>query len=527
MEESYTAHGPSNPQPSLVHSFVYGFNRLLSLPQTRRFTGSKRATPAAPYDSSTLRAGDHDMVQVEYFWYNRHGIQKKKATQRILYAGKTEKNRSTTPSNFDPAKASSTEKYKKSELNRPNSQSAHMIKRRGKSANQTWLEQQAHNALSGPSDTGPPKGTKRVKTSTWRTALPYPLFCHTSAMSGEHAVDGPAPSPPDTGQMRSTPDADFFDRVDRDRLRTLIDAQFAVSVRFNDFGACDNFLQLVRCDFGARINDVNRPKQFNFLKLKVVWSQFLTNEDIKRDMFSALSAFELLLLRAFLVRFGHLRSNQRLPAKAAELGALARVNRDYQCERVMLATVLKLVFKRLMHAFSKNQDQPYHSDMRTVKLDRGENAEFYAHYFGGLTDASRSLQDFYICEEVLQDSTRMVRYIRWMGQSEPMRAAVFKFCSPGFRADMLGEFDPRSRSIAGSALLRRHKYYVADRINKRLNNYEIVLNQFDTVHDRQRVLRWMGVILKDLSLNPRLIVPCTIFQLERAVQLFMEYFTKM
>ena len=102
---------------------------------------------------------------------------------------------------------------------------------------------------------------------------------------------------------------DFRD-VSQDNLIKLIESIFNQQQSLTGFGPRDSFIDAVKREFGGNLNDQQKAKNFNFLPLKIVWSQFLSNEKVSPEHVKNMSAFEHLLFRAFLVRFGYVTRTQ-------------------------------------------------------------------------------------------------------------------------------------------------------------------------------------------------------------------------
>ena len=286
-------------------------------------------------------------------------------------------------------------------------------------------------------------------------------------------------------------------------------------------------MDAVERTFGANLRNDKETKSFNFLPLKIVLSQFLSSERLGPRQVAEMSPFEHLLLRTYLIRFGYLTKTQQVDLAGQDIRALLKARCKRNSERQMLELVFKMVFKKLRHPFSESsRGKPYHSDMSPISLSAQENTRFYSHYFGNLLTEETPLEHFFVTEQILSDSALMVDYIAKIKASGLITRDIFKFVSKSGTTVDADNWDMQRYSIKGSQLFRRYKYRTADLVNKRLTNYEIVLNQFDPEKERDTLLRWMGIILRDLRLNPTVKIPCNVYELDEAVRLFLNYWVK-
>ena len=303
-------------------------------------------------------------------------------------------------------------------------------------------------------------------------------------------------------------------------LQSLIEAKMQLLDQFNGFDLQNGFIATVKREIGINLNFRGQTKQFNFHALKIVWSQFLSGERVSSDYLACMSPFEHLIFRVFLSRFGYVSRNCPRELDSHHLQKVLRVVLSRNSEKSMLQTALRAVLKKLMHPFCSGTDnKTFHSDMRPVSLTRSERGQFFAYYFqDGFEPDDEAL------DSLMQDSLLMIQFIKKMSESERVQKDITKFL---FSADTESErgFCHSGRySVSQSLALRRHKYEIADKISKRLTNYELVLNCLSSKSNPELILRWMGLILQDLGLNPQVSVPCNVFELEEALGLFLQYF---
>lgn len=365
---------------------------------------------------------------------------------------------------------------------------------------------------------------------------PFPLFCQIQQENSDFWINPEYVK----GNQKKAPASNLENEenkvnincIEEEELIKNINRTYKFDLKYNDFFPKLSFIETIRREFGQNLNDIHKNRNFNFLKLKIVWSQFLSNEKIKSNHFDKMSSFELLLFKTFLFRFGYLSKTKssdnedlkRFPIDLNTIQNLAAKVKIVRTEQQMLECALKQVFKKLMHRFSlKNKDKQFYSDMGTIHLTANENEQFYRHYFGDLCDEQRTLNYFYITESILSSTVKMIDYIRKMKQSPRVLEEIKKFCFNFDNKKRFEDIEHSEISISGSTLLKRHKYDIADKINKRINNYEIILNQFNHKLEKNKIYRWMGIILRDLKLNPKVKIPWNIFELNESVKLLVKY----
>ena len=358
--------------------------------------------------------------------------------------------------------------------------------------------------------------TKRTKAAQKRAFLTHP----PNPNPNETLTLAPSPKNPNQS-ITDLSTADLKQKVNRYFQKNQLDQTY--------FDPKDSFITRIKEEFGISLSDRAKQKPFTFLHLKILWSQLLSAEEVNPAYFKDLGCFEHLIFRTFLFRFGYITELKEYPSSRDDGAQIKETFNNIQqkykglrSEEEMLGFALKAVFKKLMHPFSRDSKQAeFFSDMRTIQLDPLESRRFYEHYFGQLEEYARDPKRFQITEKTLRDVGRMRAYICSMAKSPKLLRDVFRFLYR-YRAGervVLGKpgSDPRG---FGVDLVKRQKYDIADKVNKRVNNYEIILNQFDVCLDQQHIVRWLGVILRDLRLNPKVKVPWSLLELKEAVTFF-------
>lgn len=369
-----------------------------------------------------------------------------------------------------------------------------------------------------------PTSSKQIRPEEESEALPYPQFlipkysCEGNQIS-KKAQKATSYFVESKSKCEKDHILSYFEETGPSELLAKLGEAKAEDNNSHVFQRKDAFIAHVKKCFGSKLGDSRRPKRFNFMPLKVVWSQFLCNESISKAQFDRMSAFERLLFAKFLLRFGYIRRNGSVPFDL-ESTAVERLLKDYQSsktENQLLAFAVREVFKRLMHPFSDRLGNiPFHRDMRLVRLNQRETHRFYAHYFGGCMDTIKRAR---LSDKIFADSSALREYITTvLSQSSRLLDEIVGYCWKEKRGVSFDEVNPNELNISYSQLLERYKYDTADKINRRINNYEIVLNNFDPVEDQEDILHWMRLILRDLGENPKVKIPFNVFEVNDAMQ---------
>lgn len=309
----------------------------------------------------------------------------------------------------------------------------------------------------------------------------------------------------------------FFKTIDQEDLVRFIESTFQETPKFNDFNGTDSFINHIKKKFGNGLNDKNRFKHFNFLSLKIVWSQFLTKERINKNHLKKLTSFEKLIFQSFLIRFGYVQKGRQFKLTVQNLEKLQNLtNLRIKTEKQMLSYSLKQIFKRVMYPFfNKKRNSKFLMDMRMIHLTRAECLKLFGHYFQKTLQKNENLNEFIISEGTLKSSESMIKYISKLVRSTEMVEVIGNY---------LGWYSKEKMKYKDFGnIYKRQRYEIADKINKRINNYEIILNQFHGDKERKRVFHWMGIILRDLRLNPKLKIPWSLPELKESLKLLKKY----
>ena len=510
-EKSFCQQNCESNEQFLLTAYTYSLDREINRPNILRATSTLKAIKNHQQSRQTPKKSKSDSFLFTHFvWIYSDNIYLNQFKQQI------------TPCQDLLAK-SPNRNNEFFEVAQPSQTAKHVISKTEICQSKYTINKNAPQHRPGPSDcflSNQPGKTCKDQTryleetlsNSGGNALPYPA-CFAPEGITEHLAQNQILA----GQPQN-PNQRFLD-IKHPELKKLIEASVDPQVSFNNFDPHSAFIAKVKREFGHRLNDQTRVKPFNFLPLKVVWSQFLSGERVSPDYLKQFTGFEHLLFRTFMLRCGYKTNVEKLELDPRQLQTILQSTLRRNSERDMLQTALKAVYKKLMHSFSRQKGQkPFHSSMGVLRLDRAETSRFYSHYFG-----AESSEADHLSERILGDSWLMIGHIAKMGRSERMCTDVLKFLRAPQANPHLEMRAQRRYSISQSAALRRHKYDIADQINKRTTNYEIVLNQFDPDRESARVLRWMGTILRDLKLNPRVRLPCDAFQLEECFQLLLRY----
>ena len=321
----------------------------------------------------------------------------------------------------------------------------------------------------------------------------------------------------------------IFKKIPVDDLVQKINDTFEPSVAAADFTSKDNFVKKVQKIFDENLDDSKKSKIFNFLNLKIVWVQFLWMQKISRRHLEDLTPFEKILFRTFLIRFGYLPKNKEFDFSWEQLRRLQiSSNSIVMTEKEMLECVFRQVLKRLMYPyFAKASLRNYNGDMRTVNLRYKENLKFCQDYFKEHIDSTENIKDYLINEGIFKSTKSMIAYLKKISRSTKMCKEIDEFLKSDSRILSNAFENSKSRNANACNIVERYNKEIADKICKRVTNYEIVLNQFDPKIEQKKVLKWMGVMIKDLSLNPRTRIHFSVSQLKESILLFNKYLNKL
>ena len=318
----------------------------------------------------------------------------------------------------------------------------------------------------------------------------------------------------------------YFKKNTNNQLKMKIEKFFKETSTFNEFNLTDSFIRKIKYKFGDKLTDKRKTKWCRFINLKIVWCQFLCNEKINQEKFKKMNAFEKILLQTFLKRNGYLLmedEDELTYQKLSKLNEIKCKGFQYQrTEKEMLDFSIKQVFKKLMYSyFNKIPGKEFFSDMRMISLNREQNYKMFQDLFSEALEKHESVEDFFINEHIMSNEKRMIEYIQKMSRSKKIK---------GIFADYLSKQGEYKNKIIGKKFskefYKRHKYDIADKLNKRINNYEIILNQFDPDMEESYILEWLGIIIKDLALNPRVKIPWNISDLDKSMTFFLDRFYK-
>ena len=327
-------------------------------------------------------------------------------------------------------------------------------------------------------------------------------------------------------------------KMSREQLCAEINSKFDSTSKFNDFPCSQSFWNQNRLIFGADLHHHFKTKYVTISNFKKVCIQFLSDEPIEDKAFQNFIPFERFLLLCLLIRFGYIPKGRVLPTTTFELEQLKSVNQDTASERLMLCTALTYIINEVVGPILK-QNYPHafaDSDpLLIINLDKepfclrflkneAECRLFVEHFYRGKPEKEEMLKDFCLSNHFFKNSTEMVWLIKLMRLSKPLEQAICEFCFAKYREYGTTNFDGSKYSIEDSRLANVHKCSIRSHIEHLMEQYPIVLNQFDPVQEKTKICKWMGVILRDLSLHECLKIPCSMLQLEAAFDLFFQYF---
>ena len=275
--------------------------------------------------------------------------------------------------------------------------------------------------------------------------------------------------------------------------------------------------------FSSQQNNRN-VKNFNFFNLKSVLSRFLLNKELCEKTLNKLSAFERLILQTCLVTHGYIPQNQRFCLSKQNLSGLLVVKLKMNSLGRMLRLALKYVLKHLKCPFAAGRvHKSFYSETGPTSLDPHGNARFNNRYFGAELARLTQLEHHYFTEDSLSRSQFFFTNKSRQSRLCPVFKDIQKYVLGKSPCIDRRNFSSCVYSIDGSQIAEHHKYVIREKIGQKLASYEIELNQFDPQKDQTQILEQMGLILRDLRLNPRAEIPCNILELDEAVQMLLSY----
>ena len=292
------------------------------------------------------------------------------------------------------------------------------------------------------------------------------------------------------------------------------------------FRDSESFINQIKTSFRGNISERKKSKHFNFMNLKFVFCQFLSEESINKEYLQKLSAFEQTILVCFLKRYKYFDESIEpsfcLINTPEKLEALRSKSKGKLSELQVYQIAIREIFKKLMYSFCQGQKKfSFYKNMKIIHLNKQETNDFYTHYFKDCTKEGEEIKDFFISESMLLDLEKITEYTNKMKQSKKMIDDILKyFLDPKANASNFKQY--LEEDEFGKEFIRRIKFNIADKVNKRVNNYEIVLNQWDACEDKKKIIMWMSIIYRDFMRNPNVKVPNQISNVQESVKRFLK-----
>lgn len=321
----------------------------------------------------------------------------------------------------------------------------------------------------------------------------------------------------------------YFEKISMETLTEKIENCVEESYKINDFCRRDGFIHNIKDKFGSSLNDKNMEKHVNLINLKIVWAQFLLKRKISRSHLKGFSAFEKIIFLVYLRRFGFIADIKKY-GKLDDAAAIEQLsNLNQKSENRLLRFALKQMFKKIMYSFfNKHPRRRFETDLRPIKISKNENVKMTCHYFSDIMREDESIEDYMITEDTLSRTSSMVHFIRRMARS-PRMCAFVDACfgksgsdESGFLAQI--SCKPGDLNSKTNQLLLRQQNEILNKINQRVTNFEIILNQFNPVFEKNKIIEWMAIIVRDFKLNPNLNVCWGFGELKESFQVFFKYF---
>ena len=269
------------------------------------------------------------------------------------------------------------------------------------------------------------------------------------------------------------------------------------------------FIESIKSELSFYITDVNKNKNFDFVSLKILWSQFISGEPIAQSPSRKLSGFEKQVFSMYLKRAGYIPQPILISDDLKEITELQNDTfESKKSTKELLVFALKNIFKKLMFSFFYESDTSFFTCFKTIQLTALESKMFYEYYFGDVAnEMSLNICNFYLTKEVLNDERSMLLYLEKMAKSDLMIIEINKYLNVNVLEEDESDLAKLKRKILQSDSYKKQKYEIANHIDKRVNNFEIVLNQFDESKQANEILRWMKIILNDIKFNPKFRIP--------------------
>ena len=317
---------------------------------------------------------------------------------------------------------------------------------------------------------------------------------------------------------------DFFKEVSLGDLIDMVNQYFKTNSNSgSSFLYSESFTRQFREHFDDCQNDIHKEQNFRFMSLKIILCQFLSVEKLKHEMLRKLTPFEHLVFFTLLKRLGYVNNIQEYQdiKKKEDSFYFAELRQKCLCrrsEQEMLTQALELCIKKLTHPFkAANKNKKFYSNITSVALSEDESEDFFAHYFGDSPEYSSNPASFKVLTQKLDSSEKVQKAIKIIKKSSKILDDIHQFVFPS--AAQSKKKIPSSLSNLGIEAIRRQKYQIAFSINILVNNFSIALNQFDPVLERKRIVEWMSIIIRDLAMNPRIVIPWNLLELNESVSL--------
>lgn len=331
--------------------------------------------------------------------------------------------------------------------------------------------------------------------------------------------------------LKKTKNYNYFQNIEIYELIEKIENTIEETNTHDEFNNCDGFIFKIKQKFGHFLNDKNMVRNFNLINLKVVWAQFLLNKTISRSHLKQMSSFEKIIFLTYLRRFGYIQNVDKY-INLKNINELEKLNNSNQkSEKQLLAFALKLIFKKIIYSyFNKDSKRPFEKDNRPIRISKQEKVKMTHDYFSENLKTNKSIEDFIINEEILTKTSSMLEFIKKMASSQKMCDFIDKHLESKLElnSNISGKINcntGNSKSTVQTFYLRQQTE-ILNNINQRITNFEIILNQFSPIMEKEKIFKWMGIIIKDFKLNSKLNVCWGFDEINEAFQLFLKYFNQ-
>ena len=260
----------------------------------------------------------------------------------------------------------------------------------------------------------------------------------------------------------------------------------------------DKFVSYIKRKFGTNLSDKNRERIYNFKNLKLFLLNFIFEDNLSEIKYEELSLYEQLILEKMVMKISQKNWIYK-DFGFNELKKLAKKRQEIS-EKNKLKMIICLLFKIIMWKFKYNTIysekllKGESSLMKNDKMDKEKTKEFYISFFKDVASKNGiDISEFYLTKEIFNSVESIEKYLEILKLSPKLMIEM---------KDLI--YKKNTQKIC--EVEKVFKFETVDKISKRINNFEIVLNQYEEPQ-KESIREWLTIILLDLELNPNVIIP--------------------